>query len=245
MWAALLFKTLIKVGKLTFQDARGKVHVFEGLPGPNFAIRSHSLALERRILFTPKLAIGEGYVSGELEITDGSLFEFLDLCMANVRYLDDMPGQGWAEFRRRLIALWRSYNPISLAAPKVRHHYDLKDSLFDLFLDSDRQYSCAYFRTPNDSLAQAQEQKKRHIAAKLCLEDGQKVLDIGSGWGAWRFHWPVTGRSRLMALPCHASSIATARNVPTMPAWLITYAFICKTIARLRASLIGLCRLAC
>ena len=183
MWAALLFKTLIKVGKLTFQDARGKVHVFEGLPGPNVAIRSHSLALERRILFTPKLAIGEGYVSGELEITDGSLFEFLDLCMANVRYLDDMPGQGWAEFRRRLIALWRSYNPISLAAPKVRHHYDLKDSLFDLFLDSDRQYSCAYFRTPNDSLAQAQEQKKRHIAAKLCLEDGQKVLDIGSGWG--------------------------------------------------------------
>lgn len=65
---------------------------------------------------------GKAIFPGELEITDGSLFEFLDLCMANVRYLDDMPGQGWAEFRRRLIALWRSYNPISLAAPKVRHH---------------------------------------------------------------------------------------------------------------------------
>ena len=183
MRAAMLFKTLIKVGKLTLQDARGKTHVFEGAPGPNVGIKIHTAALERRILFTPKLAIGEGYMSGELEITQGDLYDFLDLCMANVGHLDKVPGQGWAELRRRLSALWRHYNPVHLVAHKVRHHYDLKDSLFDLFLDPDRQYSCAYYNTPNDRLEQAQEQKKRHIAAKLCLENGNKVLDIGSGWG--------------------------------------------------------------
>src|SRR5207253_6072413 len=83
----------------------------------------------------------------------------------------------------RLIRRLHQYNPVPRARRNVAHHYDLSDQLYELFLDRDRQYSCAYFRTPEDDLDTAQENKKRHIAAKLLLRPGQKVLDIGSGWG--------------------------------------------------------------
>src|SRR5207237_9001823 len=75
------------------------------------------------------------------------------------------------------------HNPIPRARRNAAHHYDLSDQLYELFLDRDRQYSCAYFQTPEDDLETAQANKKRHIAAKLLLRPGQKVLDIGSGWG--------------------------------------------------------------
>ncbi len=78
---------------------------------------------------------------------------------------------------------FNQYNPIRRAKRNVAHHYDLSDVLYDNFLDPDRQYSCAYFRTPQDTLTEAQDQKKRHIAAKLLLKPDQRVLDIGSGWG--------------------------------------------------------------
>ena len=89
----------------------------------------------------------------------------------------------WSYRWQRVVRAFEQYNPIGKAQRNVAHHYDLKDELYDLFLDPDRQYSCAYFRSPDDSLEQAQTNKKRHIAAKLLLRPGMKVLDIGSGWG--------------------------------------------------------------
>src|SRR5690606_5700919 len=80
------------------------------------------------------------------------------------------------------------FNPMRRARRNVAHHYDLSDRLYELFLDSDRQYSCAYFRNDNETLEVAQENKKRHIAAKLLLEPGQRVLDIGCGWGGMALH---------------------------------------------------------
>ena len=77
----------------------------------------------------------------------------------------------------------RTHNPVGAARRKVSHHYDLKPELFDLFLDSDRQYSCAYFASDNDDIETAQRRKKAHLAAKLLLRPGDRVLDIGSGWG--------------------------------------------------------------
>ena len=165
------------------EDARGQRHVFGDGEAPRAGIRIKSRALERRIFFTPKLAIGEGYMDGELEIIEGDLYDFLDLCMANLGNLPQSRFRRWAETLRDKVALWQTFNPIHKAAGKVRHHYDLNGQLFDLFLDADRQYSCAYFKSPNDSLEQAQAHKKRRLAAKLHLADGHRVLDIGSGWG--------------------------------------------------------------
>jgi cyclopropane-fatty-acyl-phospholipid synthase len=80
------------------------------------------------------------------------------------------------------------YNPAHRARQNVAHHYDLTDELYALFLDSDRQYSCAYFRSPEDDLETAQLQKKQHLASKMLLQPGQRVLDIGSGWGGMGLH---------------------------------------------------------
>ena len=183
MWASAVFKTLVQTGRLMVEDARGQRHVFGDGEPPRAGIRIKSRALERRIFFTPKLAIGEGYMDGELEIIEGDLYDFLDLCMANLGNLPQSRFHRWAETLRDKVALWQTFNPIHKAAGKVRHHYDLNGQLFDLFLDADRQYSCAYFKSPNDSLEQAQAHKKRRLAAKLHLADGHRVLDIGSGWG--------------------------------------------------------------
>src|SRR5581483_8515311 len=84
---------------------------------------------------------------------------------------------------KRLVRRLHQYNPVAQSRRNAAHHYDLSDQLYELFLDRDRQYSCAYFRNPDDNIDTAQQNKKRHIAAKLLLRPGQKVLDIGSGWG--------------------------------------------------------------
>ncbi|WP_426418903.1 class I SAM-dependent methyltransferase [Bradyrhizobium genosp. A] len=139
--------------------------------------------MARRILFNPDLAIGEAYVDGTLTVEGGDIYDFLNLCFTNLGWSS---GTGIKRIRALLARLLRritQYNPISVARANVAHHYDLSDTLYELFLEEGRQYSCAYFRDPSDTLELAQEQKKRHLAAKLMLHPGQRVLDIGCGWG--------------------------------------------------------------
>ena len=122
-------------------------------------------------------------MDGKLTIEEGSLYDFLDLCTLNLEAMAEHPIQ---QIGLRLQVMFRhlqQYNPVGRAQRNVAHHYDLSDTLYDLFLDRDRQYSCAYFETDNDTLEAAQDNKKRHIAAKLLLKPGARVLDIGSGWG--------------------------------------------------------------
>ena len=107
----------------------------------------------------------------------------MDLVGRNVSALDETFVVRMSYKWQRLVRAFEQYNPIGKAQRNVAHHYDLNDQLYDFFLDRDRQYSCAYFRTGEESLEQAQEEKKRHIAAKLLLKPGQTLLDIGSGWG--------------------------------------------------------------
>src|SRR5690606_18086775 len=111
------------------------------------------------------------------------LYDFLDLCGLNLDHLESYRLQAVARWLRVMFRDWHQYNPVGVARRNVAHHYDLSGALSDLFLDKDPQYSCAYFTTGNDTLEVAQDNKKRHIAAKLLLAPGQKVLDIGSGWG--------------------------------------------------------------
>jgi cyclopropane-fatty-acyl-phospholipid synthase len=184
MLAAYFFRRLIEIGDLTVIDATGKTHCFSGAQaGPAVTIRLHDRTLHSRIMTHPYLAFGEAYMNGTLTIEKGTLYDALDLAARNAAAIDRFFLQRLRDRFRRVLAFFETYNPIERAQKNVAHHYDLSGALYDLFLDQDRQYSCAYFRTDNDSLEVAQHNKKAHIAAKLQLKPGQKVLDIGSGWG--------------------------------------------------------------
>jgi cyclopropane-fatty-acyl-phospholipid synthase len=178
-----LFEQFITVGRLYLVDAAGRSHVFEGSPGERVAIRLHDPALHWKLLVWPRLYFPEAFVNGTLTIEEGSLYDLIDLLAANLEGLPE-------GLLRRLLygsftALRRlhQYNPASRARRNAAHHYDLSDELYELFLDRDRQYSCAYFLNAADDLDTAQLNKKRHIAAKLLIRPGHRVLDIGSGWG--------------------------------------------------------------
>jgi cyclopropane-fatty-acyl-phospholipid synthase len=183
MLAAHFLRYLVRIGTLTVIDAHGRTHRFVGSPEPAVTMRLHDPALHYRLLFKPDLAVGEAYMDGTLTVEDGTIYALLDLACRNVATMDSYPLQRLQEALKRVFRRLHTYNPIGRAQRNVAHHYDLSDTLYDLFLDKDRQYSCAYFVTDNDSLDVAQDNKKLHLAAKLRLEPGQKLLDIGSGWG--------------------------------------------------------------
>ncbi len=180
-----LLERIVRCGALTVIDARGRRHRLVGEDAPGLrpvSIRLHHPSLHRRLWLNPKLTLGEAYMDGTLTVEDGTLYDFLALCGANVaRRGRNMVG--WTDAAARALRRVQQFNPAGLARRNVAHHYDLSDALYDLFLDRDRQYSCAYFPHPDADLEEAQEAKKRHIAAKLLLEPGMRVLDIGCGWG--------------------------------------------------------------
>lgn len=186
MLAAYFFRRFVAVGRITVISPDGTRRSYSGQPGPQITIRLHDPALTWKLLLNPKLAIGEAYMDGTLTVEDGSLHDFLKfLTINNAR----QPGR-WS--LALLLRHLHQFNPIALARANASHHYDLPDRLYGFFLDRDRQYSCADFHSPDDDLETAQLNKKRHIAAKLLLQPGQRVLDIGSGWGGLALHLAAT-----------------------------------------------------
>ncbi|MGH6962669.1 MAG: class I SAM-dependent methyltransferase, partial [Dongiaceae bacterium] len=177
MLAAHFLRYLIRIGSLAVIDAMGRTHRFSGGPGPSVTVRLHDRALHHRLLFNPYLAAGEAYMDGTLAVEDGTIFDLLELVCRNAATLDSFPLQRLNQQLWRLGRMIHTHNPVTRARRNVAHHYDLSGALYDLFLDADRQYSCAYFVTDNDSLEVAQDNKKLHLAAKLLLQPGQKVLD--------------------------------------------------------------------
>tara|TARA_Y100001968_G_C19366329_1_gene722704 strand:+ start:255 stop:1469 length:1215 start_codon:yes stop_codon:yes gene_type:complete len=185
MLLELLLKQLMKKGTLNVIDHRGKLKTFGNNQGPSVTIRLHNRSVSRKIALNPRLAVGEAYMDGSLTVEDGgSIYDFLDLTGSNLHVLDELTIvriRNWLSGWTRPL---QQHNPLGVARNNVAHHYDLSDDLFDLFLDSDRQYSCGYFDSQNSTLEQAQKAKKRHLASKLILDKpGLKTLDIGSGWG--------------------------------------------------------------
>ena len=175
---------LIKKDGFMLIDADKNQHII-GKPEKKDPIKLKILDknLHHKLLLHPDLYFGEAYTNGSVLIENGSLTEFLEIILKNV-------GRGEINFYSRALnqikGFYRSltnFNLIKKSKQNVAHHYDISEKLYDLFLDKNRQYSCAYFKNENETLEQAQENKMNHIIKKLNLKPNQRVLDIGSGWG--------------------------------------------------------------
>lgn len=187
MWDRLFLDFLDKIfrlGRLTVITADGKVHGFgDGTGAPSVTVRLLEADLPRRIVLNPDLAVGEAYMDGRLLIEGDALHDFFALVLTNLTRRQLTWWQAPIRLSQQALRGVAQHNPISRAQSNVAHHYDLSGELYDLFLDEDRQYSCAYFPDPDMTLEQAQAAKKAHVAKKLLLEPGMSVLDIGCGWG--------------------------------------------------------------
>jgi len=178
-----LIDKLLQQGHLTLVTPDGKRSTYGLGGGPSLTVR----VTDRKTLFdiarNPRLAAGEAYMDGRLIIEDGTILDLMRLLVGANRWEDKTPGRGALnKGKKTWKALFRR-NPAKASRRNVAHHYDIGNDLYRLFLDKDLQYSCAYFTDPANSLEQAQSDKKAHIAAKLYLKPGQRVLDIGCGWG--------------------------------------------------------------
>ena len=177
------FTDIVKRDTLEVVTSRGRVFKVGDRGQPRVTIRFADAAAEWALCLDPELKLGELYMDGRLLIEHGTFFDFLQLVLQDSR--GELEGAPLRSLRRALALARRLSRPTKPVHAKqnVAHHYDLNGRLYDLFLDTDRQYSCAYFETPDTSLEAAQSAKKRHIIAKLLVEPGQSVLDIGSGFG--------------------------------------------------------------
>ena len=177
----LFLNKFIRRGSMIFVTASGAR--FTCGDGTGEPVQAHFLAraAERQVLANPELALGEAYMDGTFVIERGTIADALAILMDQ---RDALPS--WAKPQWWLRHLGRHFRQLNLRArarSNVAHHYDLDGRLYSLFLDADKQYSCAYFETPGTALDDAQLAKKRHLAAKLLLGRADRVLDIGSGWG--------------------------------------------------------------
>lgn len=178
-----LLSHVVSQGDLKVTMPNGEVVRFGDGTGKPSGFAVHNTATALQLVIDPDLHFGEAYMNGDVTVTQGTIFSVLEILFANaatsVKSLSvDLP----YAIRRKIKRLQQA-NPVGKAREHVAHHYDLSGALYDLFLDNDRQYSCAYFEGHGQSLEAAQLAKKRHIAAKLAIEPGMQVLDIGSGWG--------------------------------------------------------------
>ncbi|NKN39681.1 class I SAM-dependent methyltransferase [Agrobacterium sp. a22-2] len=174
---------IIRTGTLEVTGADGRRQRFGDGTGRAVAIRFSDDAAEREIAADPQLKLGEIYMEGRLTFDSGDIYDLLALVKSNTLAEDLTFGMIWRGVVRLLLTRLKGLLPINRNRENVAHHYDLSAKLFDLFLDADWQYSCAYFHPPAISLDEAQVAKKRHIVAKLLPEPGQRILEIGSGWG--------------------------------------------------------------
>jgi cyclopropane-fatty-acyl-phospholipid synthase len=204
--------SFIRRGSLRLTTASGKLLQFGDGTGDPVAVRFTTRAAQWKILRDPELRVGEAYMDGTLVIERGSIADFLSLAFSQ-----DQSGRPplWAHLPWIVRYLGRrlaQFNPRSRSRNNVAHHYDLDKRLYSLFLDADRQYSCAYFEYPEQSLDDAQLAKKRHIASKLLVQSGGRVLDIGSGWGGMGLYLAELCGARVTGVTLSDEQLALSRS---------------------------------
>lgn len=211
------FARAIKRGEFTVIHADGTARSF-GAPDPEIApvtIRFTDPSVSRRILTDPSLGAAEAFMDGSLLIEQGDILALLDLFTANNKWEGGTsnlnPGllkRGFDNVRFRLDRI----NMARRSKRNVAHHYDLSATLYDHFLDADRQYSMAYYTDPSNSLEQAQADKKAHIAAKLAIRPGMKVLDIGCGWGGMALYLHAKTGAEVLGVTLSEEQLKIARE---------------------------------
>ena len=175
---------LFKKGGFVLIDANSKKYII-GTPDKTkpLTLKLLNKNLHYKLLINPDLYFGEAYTDGSLIIENGSIDDFLELAFKNIgRDEINIPGYLLKKIKGTIRYL-TNFNFARKSKKNVAHHYDISDDLYELFLDSKKQYSCGYFKNENDTLETAQNNKINHIIKKLNLKPNQKVLDIGSGWG--------------------------------------------------------------
>ena len=181
-------RKFVTVGRLTVRWPDGRTQIYAGRPGPEAGVMLRDRRTVWRLMLNPKLSVGEAYMDGGLVSLGGSIHDVLEVVLANLRTNRKGPFVAW--LRRAAVRVWRpinQFNARARARRNVAHHYDLNGRLYSLFLDRDRQYSCAYFPKGTETLEEAQEAKKHHIAAKLCLDRPVCRYSISAAAGAaWR-----------------------------------------------------------
>jgi cyclopropane-fatty-acyl-phospholipid synthase len=178
-----MMSRFIRTGTLRIIDAEGHNHVHRGTDSPSVTVRLSDPKLHKSLALNPEMKAGEAYMDGTLLVEDGSIRDLLMIFALNRSNLRGQPLQKSIRRMYKRLRGFQQRNVIGKAQANVAHHYDLSNDLYRSFLDDDLHYSCAYFANDDDTLEVAQQNKLRHIAAKLALKPGQRVLDIGSGWG--------------------------------------------------------------
>lgn len=186
MWTNLfgaMLRRLLQVGDLTLHLPNGETLRAGDGTGPKVTATLHAADLPRKLILNPELAMGEAYMDETLTIENDDVRGFLTLIVRNFGRGTLPRSQKIARALRIAKRRWDQFIPLSAAKKNAQHHYDISTEFYYLFLDEDKQYTCAYFKDPDYTLEQAQAAKKAHIAGKLMIEPGMRVLDIGSGWG--------------------------------------------------------------
>ena len=205
-------RRLVRKGRLEVETADGVVATYGDGAGPPLGMKVLDSAAERRLMVNPALALGELYMDGRVVVTKGGLYEFLEL---GARNLAEFEGQPWAKALNKARIAVRGLhqrNHRRNAKRNVASHYDLDQRLYNLFLDSDRQYSCAYFEYRGQSLDDAQLAKKRHLAAKLLMKEGASTLDIGCGFGGLALYLAGVAGARVTGVTLSEEQFAVAKD---------------------------------
>jgi cyclopropane-fatty-acyl-phospholipid synthase len=214
MWPlSNLLRAFVKKGRLRAFDADGSLHEFgSGEDGPTVTMRLHDKALRWKLFLNPELQAAEAYMDGTMTFEEGSsCYDLLFLFSINREPLANHKVQGLVRRSWRAMRRWQQKNDVENAKSQARHHYDLSTDLYRLFLDKELNYSCAFFRTPEDTLEQAQKAKLDRATAKLGIEPGMSVAEIGGGWGSFAIRLAQAG-ANVTSINVSPEQIAIARD---------------------------------